>query len=118
MTRKQELIDILEGLNPGDLIPLINEMSVEYGDNEAYIHSIDELDDILDGFFPREIIEMTQDINLNDKYFKEEVGEYRSFNRLKKDDIDYGQLADYILEFENSQDIEEIQAFLDSIYEE
>lgn len=118
MTRKQELVDILEGLNPGDLIPLINEMSVEYGDNEAYIHSIDELNDMLDGFLPTEIIEMTRDINLDDKYFIDHVGEYKSFNRLKKDDIDYGQLADYILEFEDSQGIEEIQAFLDSIYEE
>lgn len=110
MKRVERIREYLEGLHDWDLISIWNEWCA----NDNCVYPMDELDELLGGRAPSEILRASfyGDINPNDDYFKyNSRGNLVSTNTLS-DWVDIEDLARYIDETENDLGDSEISDIL------
>lgn len=110
MKRVERIKEYLEGLNDWELIAIWNE----YCCNDNCIYPMDELDELLGGMAPSEILRASYYgyFNPNDDYFKFNcMGNLVSTNSISEF-IDIEDLARYIDETENDFGDSEIRDIL------
>ena len=114
MTRNELIMEALEDMSRSDLVCVWNE----YCDANSYyddrIEFMDSIDDLLCGLSPSRILELANgDFTVSDDYFRETIWGLESFNH-PEDHIDLDDLADYILENEDSLYSDDLSSLFES----
>lgn len=97
-TRYDEILRVLEeDLADWELVSVYNEYCEAKNCNEERIYSMDEFDVLLCGLKPSEVLNsVTEDFNLNDKYFKDSLYGLESSDNPEADWIDKEEIAEYV----------------------
>lgn len=118
---RKRLIDVLDSISDKDFIDLYNAIAKETNRDE-FIYYMDEIDVVLDDFTPSGIIRGLADtFSLDDDYFTvdDRLSIYSFYDLL--DDgcpADRDEMVDIILDSQDSFDNKDVQAVLDSAYDE
>lgn len=97
-TRYDEILRALEeDVAEWELVSVYNEYCEANNYYEERIYSMDEIDDLLCGLKPSEVLNAVgEDFNLNDKYFKENIYGLESSDYPEDDWIDKEEIAKYV----------------------
>ena len=116
MTKREKLIDYINGMKTDEIVALHNDYCEAAGYDNDHIYSMDDIDSALLGANPRWILERAFYGKFNPRH------EYFRFNNscnLESADyifempISVDEIADYILSEEDSLGNDEIQKILD-----
>ena len=116
MTKREKLIDYINGMKTDEIVALHNDYCEAAGYDNDHIYSMDDIDSALLGANPRWILERAFYGKFNPRH------EYFRFNNscnLESADyifempISVDEIADYILSKEDSLGNDEIQEILD-----
>ena len=116
MTKREKLIEYIDSLGNDELIELHNSYCEAAGYEDDRVYSTDELDELLEGMTPTDILlrGFYGDFNPRHAFFwfngygNLESADYMSGTHISTEDI-----ADYILSNEDSLGNDEIQEILD-----
>lgn len=110
---KTKIIEYLENLDDQTLLQLHND----YCDHNKYcddhIFYMAELDDLLYGKTPSEIIDIAGGIDTNDDYLRYTIYGVQSFDNVS-DFIDLDALAEYIIDEDEDLNDDELREILDN----
>lgn len=113
MTKKELLIDLLDNMAEYEIVDLHNEVADANRDYEAHIYHMDSFDEMMSGLSPSEIVNATQeDFDINDEWFIDGIYGLESFYDAF-DHIDTDEVAQVILDDDDSFGNAEVQDFLD-----
>lgn len=110
MSKREEIITILNCLMPDNIVEIWNSYVEWTGDSDSEIFPMREINSMIDSSCPLEILNMFYDSIHNgefnpddDFYHIDKYGDYRSCNCPCENNspVRYGELADYILEYKN-----------------
>ena len=112
---KEEVLEMLRDMNDSDLVAVHNEYcdKVSYYDDRIY--DMYEINDLLYGRSPLEIITDARDVDANDSYIR-----YDGYGNLESTDypqdwMDLDEIADYIAENDEALRNDDIRDLLDEI---
>ena len=112
---KEEVLEMLRDMNDSDLVAVHNEYcdKVRYYDDRIY--DMYEINDLLYGRSPLEIITDARDVDANDNYIR-----YNGYGNLESTDcpddwMDLDEIADYIVENDDALRNDDIRDLLDEI---
>ena len=112
---KEEVLEMLRDMNDSDLVAVHNEYcdKVNYYDDRIY--DMYEINDLLYGRSPLEIITDARDVDANDNYIR-----YNGYGNLESTDcpddwMDLDEIADYIVENDDALRNDDIRDLLDEI---
>ena len=112
---KEEVLEMLRDMNDSDLVAVHNEYcdKVNYYDDKIY--DMYEINDLLYGRSPLEIITDARDVDANDSYIR-----YDGYGNLESTDypqdwMDLDEIADYIAENDEALLNDDIRDLLDEI---
>lgn len=111
MDKREEIIILLNGMLDSQLVTLYNE----YADNNNYerVERVDNADEVFCGMNPMQIIEsLGDDFNNYEEFMKQDGYGYFVTTNDATDWIDIDELADYIIDYENSLGCDAIQDIL------
>lgn len=112
MDKREKIIEVLNGLYDYQLLDIYNE----YADNNRYerIERVDEADDVFCGMTPTQIINsLADDFNSGDDFMKQNGYGYFETTSDLTDWVYVDEIADYIIDNENSLGCDDIQDILD-----
>lgn len=114
----EELKELLENMSDDDIIYVWNE----YCDANSYydyrIEYMETFDDIMSGKTPLEIVDsIDTEFRTNDDYFVWGIYGAKSFSYID-DEINYDDLANYILDNDDDLGNSDIRIFLDELNDE
>lgn len=97
-TRYDEILRALEDdLSDWELVSVYNEYCEAINNYEERIYPMDEIDDLLCGLKPSEVLNaVSDDFHLNDKYFKDSIYGLESSDYPEDDWIDKEEIAEYV----------------------
>ena len=116
MTKKKRLIDHINSMGDDKLISLHNAYCRAIGDEDSCIYSTHDLDEVLEGRTPTDILcmEFYGNFNPRDRFFwLNGYGNLESTGYAVDAPIFASDIADYILSEEDSLGNDEIQEILD-----
>ena len=112
---REEVLEMLRDMNDSDLVAVHNEYcdKVRYYDDRIY--DMYEINDLLYGRSPLEIITDARDVDANDNYIR-----YNGYGNLESTDcpddwMDLDEIADYIVENDDALRNDDIRDLLDEI---
>ena len=112
---RDEVLEMLRDMNDNDLVAVHNEYcdKVSYYDDRIY--DMYEINDLLYGRSPLEIITDARDVDANDSYIR-----YDGYGNLESTDypqdwMDLDEIADYIAENDEALRNDDIRDLLDEI---
>ena len=112
---REEVLEMLRDMNDSDLVAVHNEYcdKVSYYDDRIY--DMYEINDLLYGRSPLEIITDARDVDANDSYIR-----YDGYGNLESTDypqdwMDLDEIADYIVENDEALYNDDIRDLLDEI---
>ena len=112
---REEVLEMLRDMNDSDLVAVHNEYcdKVRYYDDRIY--DMYEINDLLYGRSPLEIITDARDVDANDSYIR-----YDGYGNLESTDypqdwMDLDEIADYIAENDEALRNDDIRDLLDEI---
>lgn len=112
---RDEVLEMLRDMNDSDLVAVHNEYcdKVSYYDDRIY--DMYEINDLLYGRSPLEIITDARDVDANDSYIR-----YDGYGNLESTDypqdwMDLDEIADYIVENDDALYNDDIRDLLDEI---
>ena len=112
---REEVLEMLRDMNDSDLVAVHNEYcdKVRYYDDRIY--DMYEINDLLYGRSPLEIITDARDVDANDSYIR-----YDGYGNLESTDypqdwMDLDKIADYIVETGEDFGNDDIRDLLDEI---
>ena len=112
---REEVLEMLRDMNDSDLVAVHNEYcdKVSYYDDRIY--DMHEINDLLYGRSPLEIITDARDVDVNDSYIR-----YDGYGNLESTDypqdwMDLDEIADYIAENDEALRNDDIRDLLDEI---
>ena len=115
---KEEVLEMLRDMNDSDLVAVHNEYcdKVHYYDDRIY--DMYEINDLLYGRSPLEIITDARDVDANDNYIR-----YDGYGNLESTDfpedwMELDEIADYIAENDDALENDDIRDLLDEIQAE
>ena len=113
--KREEVLEMLRDMNDSDLVAVHNEYcdKVRYYDDRIY--DMYEINDLLYGRSPLEIITDARDVDANDNYIR-----YNGYGNLESTDcpddwMDLDEIADYIVENDDALRNDDIRDLLDEI---
>ena len=116
---RDEVLEMLKGMNDNDLVAVHNEYceKVRYDDDRIYY--MEELDELMYGMKPLDILREARDVNTNDDWIRwNGYGNLESTDYPGNDWIDIDEIADYIVENEDPLYNDDIRDLMDEIEEE
>ena len=112
---REEVLEMLRDMNDSNLVAVHNEYcdKVRYYDDRIY--DMYEINDLLYGRSPLEIITDARDVDANDNYIR-----YNGYGNLESTDcpddwMDLDEIADYIVENDDALRNDDIRDLLDEI---
>lgn len=116
MSKKEQIIEVLENLSTEDAVYVWNEYC-EYTNNmDDYIYDMDELDYILWDLAPSDVLEAvyTDCFSINDSYFYYSIYGIKSADWLADVDcIDWDAVARFAVESDDEFNVDDIREILD-----
>lgn len=110
MTKRERLQEVLDTLGDDEIVTMWNEICDNYGNYEDRLYETSELDELLRGKTPLEIIELCQDIDIDAPYINDGIYGLETHYDIY-DVVDDDDILDYIEEEElafGNFEIEEI----------
>lgn len=114
---KTKIIEYLENLDDQTLLELHNDYCDHNSYYDDHIYYMSDLNELLYGKAPSEIIDLAGDINTNDDYLQYTIYGVQSFDRIS-DYVDLDALADYIIDEDEDLNDDELREILDGSDEE
>lgn len=114
---KTKIIEYLENLDDNTLLQLHNDYCDHNKYYDDHIYYMSELDDLLYGKTPSEVIDLAGGIDTNADYFQYTIYGIQSFDNVS-DYVDLDALADYIIDNDEDLNDYELREILDGSDEE
>lgn len=112
---REEVLEMLRDMNDSDLVAVHNEYCDKVSCYDDKIYDMYEINNLLYGRSPLEIITDARDVNANDSYIR-----YDGYGNLESTDypqdwMDLDEIADYIVENDDALYNDDIRDLLDEI---
>ena len=115
---RDEVLEMLRDMNDNDLVAVHNEYcgKVRYDDDRIYY--MEELDELMYGMKPMDILREARDVNTNDDWIR-----WNGYGNLESTDcpedwMELDEIADYIVENDDALRNDDIRDLMDEIEEE
>ena len=116
MEKRKKLVDYINSLDDDEMVALHNAYCCAIGDEDSCIYSTHDLDEVLEGRTPTDILcmEFYGNFNPRDRFFWfNGYGNLESTGYAVDAPIFASDIADYILSAEDSRGNDEIKEILD-----